>query len=392
MTNTTNTHGLLESFGAENILELNRFGISTLTHGAFGHISLALLHRSNCKSELVAIKSIQGAVSPDNKLQLDVFHEVSALRELQTNNRHHPNIVKLLALYAKDKTSISLAFEYCPVDLSLALQWRRRRRKPPRLLAVEIIRTIAQDLFEALCFCHGKGIVHCDIKPGNILVSNDGFIRLCDFGLARPMAERAEGDSRGVCTLFYRSPESLLGDTQNRRPALDIFAAGLVVAELCLGRTLWEGTNEMDQLGFIFRSLGTPGEKHWPNALQLVEKYHYGRLPFAKTIPLCWSVLMPRVTESSFMEEFFVSTIALDPDKRISAKDALKQKWLSSEAIAERACLLCELVPNELDIPFFVSSNEAVSSIKSEVAIRQILGLANRRRTFLSRFETWGET
>lgn len=386
------SHGLFESFGAENILELNQFGNSTFTRGAFGHISLALLC-TNGKSELVAIKTIQGAVSRENKLQSDVYHEINALQALQrkNNNEQHPNIVKLLALYAKDTTSISIAFEYCPIDLSLALQWRRCRSKHPRLLSMDVIRTIAKDIWKGLAFCHDKGFVHCDIKPGNLLVSSDGYIRLCDFGLARPFSDSTEG--KGMCTLFYRAPESLMGDTQNRSPALDIFAAGLVVAELCQGRTLWEGTNEIDQLGLIFRSLGSPSEHQWPHALQLVEKYHYGRLPFAETTPQSWSAFVPRVTESPDMEEFMESTVALDPNKRISAKDALNHLWLSNGAVAERACLLCELVPDELDTPFFLSSNnnDAVSSVKNEIPIRQILGVANCRRGFLSRFETWGK-
>jgi serine/threonine protein kinase len=384
----TSIPDLVETFGAENILELNRFGNSTLTRGAFGHISLAL--RSNQKYELVAIKQIQVALNRNN-LQADALYEIKTLRALQSTdkNEQHPNIVKLLAVYAKDPSSLSLAFEYCPVDLSISLEWRRRRRKHPRLLHMDIIRTVARDVLNALSYCHAKGIVHRDIKPGNLLVSKDGYVRLCDFGLARSFADGT--DSKGLCTLFYRAPESLLGDTQNCRPTLDMFAAGLIVAELCLGRTLWEGTNEMEQLGFIFRSLGTPHEHHWPGGLQLVETYHYGRLPFAPMSSQPWRFLVPRVMESSDLEDFLASIVALDPNKRISAKHAMEHKWLFNEAVVERTSLLCELVPDELDAPFFLSSPNEASSLSAEVPIRQVLGVAKRRRAFLSQFDRWGE-
>ncbi|GAX23702.1 hypothetical protein FisN_12Hh279 [Fistulifera solaris] len=381
----TRIHDLVEPFGGKNILELHRFGNATLTRGAFGHISLAL-RSDDQKYELVAIKQIQGTL---NNLQTDAFYEIKTLCALQSTDKNepHPNIVKLLAVYAKDSSSWSLAFEYCPVDLSLSLEWRRRRRKHPRLLHINIIRLIARDIWNALSFCHAKGIVHRDIKPGNLLVSKDGYVRLCDFGLARSCA----GDSKGLCTLFYRAPESLLGDTQNCRPALDLFAAGLIVAELCLGRTLWEGTNEMEQLGFIFRSLGTPHECHWPGALQLVETFHYGTLPFAPTSPQLWRTMVPRVMESSDLEDFLALTVALDPDKRISAKRAMEHPWLCHEAVVNRTSLLCELVPDELDAPIFLSSPDEATSELGEVPVRQVLGLAKSRRAFLSQFDTWSD-
>ncbi|GAX15025.1 hypothetical protein FisN_12Lh279 [Fistulifera solaris] len=378
----TSIHDLIEPFGEETITELCRFGNATLTRGAFGHISLAL-RSTDPKYELVVIKTIQV-----NNRETDAFHEIKTLLALQRTdqNEPHPNIVKLLAVYAKNPSSLALAFEYCPVDLSLSLEWRRRRRKHPRLLQMNIIRLIARDILNALSFCHEKGIVHRDVKPGNLLVSQDGYVRLCDFGLARSCAD---DDSQGLCTLFYRSPESLLGDTQNCRPALDSFAAGLIVAELCLGRTLWEGTNEMEQLGFIFRSLGTPHEHHWPGALQLVETYHYGRLPFASTGPQLWRSMVPRVMESAHLEDFVALTVALDPEKRMSAKQAMEHPWLCHAAVVERTSLLCELVPDELDAPLFLSSPNEASSALDEVPVRQVLGLAERRRAFLSQFDTW---
>lgn len=384
-----NTDNLFDSFGAEHIQELNRCGNPILARGAFGDISLALLLRP--KLEVVAIKTIQGAVTSDNKLHVDVFHEITAVRQLK--NDHHPNIVRLLALYAKDDTSVSLAFEYCPVDLHLVLQWRRRRRKHPRLLAFDMIRTIAKDIFQALSFCHEKGFVHGDVKPGNLLVSSDGYIRLCDFGLAQPIADGAvsanQESPKGLCTLFYRAPESLLGDFHNRNPAVDIYAAGLVLAELCLGRTLWEGINEIDQLGLIFRFLGSPSENHWPRALQLVEKQQYGRLPFASSSPQPWSSFVPRVTESPHLEDLLKLTVALDPNNRIPAKDVIQHVWFCDEAFAKRAAVLYELVPDELDAPFFLSSNDTLPLMENEVPIRQILGLATCRKVFLSQFETW---
>ena len=96
---------------------------------------------------------------------------------------------------------------------------------------------IAVGLFEGLAALHGLGVVHRDVKPGNILLAPGGAVKLSDFGLAR----RLDGDETRVTqtegivgTLDYFSPEQALG--KEAGPASDLYAAGLVLFEMLAGR------------------------------------------------------------------------------------------------------------------------------------------------------------
>jgi serine/threonine protein kinase len=133
-------------------------------------------------------------------------------------------------------TSLSLAFSYAPVDLYLSSEWRRRSFLP--LLPFDVVKTIARDIFAALAHCH-----HRDVKPGNLLVTSAGVIQLCDFGLAKPFLAKqptnndnndnsqppitaGESGTKGLCTLYYRPPEVLLGGPATD-PAIDMCSAGM---------------------------------------------------------------------------------------------------------------------------------------------------------------------
>ena len=246
-----------------------------IARGAFGEISIGIQNNSDKSWRLVAIKTIAQCTTdraasaaawgsllsgssptetkpPKLKLSREVFHEICALRRVQ-KSQAHPNIVQLLAVYPTNNergqlggSSLSLAFPYCPIDLYVALEWRRRSRMP--LLPWSVIQAISFDLFSALDHCHSNDVIHCDIKPGNLLVSSTGTIQLCDFGLARPFSTESKDDSssgeedaKGLCTLYYRPPELLLGGVADS-PAVDTYSAGLVLAELVTGVPLFRGT------------------------------------------------------------------------------------------------------------------------------------------------------
>ena len=285
---------------------LNQNQNPIIARGAFGEISVGIQTSDTSCWRLVAIKTLAQCTTtsctgggapayglatshatssawgsssrstggPPPTLTREVFHEICALRHLQQTARtrttsitnspqqqSHPNIIELLAVYPANNGSLSLAFPYCPLDLYVALEWRRRTRRKA-LLSWNIIRAIVFDLFSALDHCHTNGIIHCDIKPGNLLVASTGHIQLCDFGLARPYNyslhhqsssnnnnkndhqfphPNEEKDAKGLCTLYYRPPELLLGGMADS-PAVDSWSAGLIVAELVSGIPLFRGT------------------------------------------------------------------------------------------------------------------------------------------------------
>ena len=221
-------------------------GNPTLARGGFGEVSVAI-HTSPERWSFLAIKSIVLAPpvggggfgmpsTNEPKLSKEVFNEICALRLLNP----HPNVVELLAVYPGGESTVSLTFGYCPTDLYLTLEWRRRQLLPP--LPAPVIQGIALDLFTALHHCHSSAVVHLDIKPGNLLVSSSGVIRLCDFGLAQPYHDddAKKEEAKGLCTLYYRPPEVLFG-SQAMNPAMDMYSMGLVLCELVAGFPIFRG-------------------------------------------------------------------------------------------------------------------------------------------------------
>jgi len=383
------------SFGGELVHEIEE-GNAKLTRGAFGEIALALL-KGDDRLQLGAIKTIfqprqplqYGSTSSKRKIQKEVMYELCALRLLDP----HPHVAKLLALYPSRQdvlngAQLSLVFEYCPADIHLSLEWRRRTFQP--LLSFPVIKTITRDLFSALHHCHSNGLLHRDIKPGNLLLSSSGIIKLCDFGLAKPFPSAEASDSslpsvdptdqgtRGLCTLYYRPPEVLLGGRASR-PSVDVYSAGLVVGELVTGRPLFKGTNVLDQLAKTLSVLGTPTDTSWPAAHDLPD---YGKLTLNHKEPQEWKDIIPRAAESRHLVDFLQDLVALDPDKRTSALNALNHSWIQAD-MAPRAVLQRDLVPSPLQEPLFLSSPKGDLS----VATKQTLVLAATRRNFLTSLE-----
>lgn len=115
---------------------------------------------------------------------------------------------------------------------------RRRGRLP-----VNVALTIGKQLCRALEVAHDAGVVHCDIKPQNLVVDSSGFLKVMDFGIA----QLAEGSRAGegltaagaaIGTVDYMAPEQLMGELLDHRT--DLYAAGCVPYECVTGRTVFD--------------------------------------------------------------------------------------------------------------------------------------------------------
>jgi serine/threonine protein kinase len=102
-----------------------------------------------------------------------------------------------------------------------------------------------QQLLQGLDHCHSRGVLHRDIKGSNLLIDNNGILKIADFGLAsffdphqsQPLTSR-------VVTLWYRPPELLLGATLYGT-AVDLWSTGCILAELYAGKPIMPGRTEV---------------------------------------------------------------------------------------------------------------------------------------------------
>lgn len=148
--------------------------------------------------------------------------EARALANLQ-----HPHIVRFYGLEQDDLLAF-LLMEY--VDgVSLQAEILRSQGKS---LPLQHIKEVMEAVCSALHYAHHQGLVHCDIKPGNILIDKFGQIFLTDFGIARGM-DMATSTMVGIGTPAYMAPELIKG--MDPTPQTDIYALGIVLYEMVTG-------------------------------------------------------------------------------------------------------------------------------------------------------------
>lgn len=262
----------------------------------------------------VALKRIRLEVDNEG-IPPTAIREIAILKELT-----HPNVVRLLDVFFKD-ANLFLVFEYVNTDLKHFMDARRRETGRP--LSPAVTKSFGYQLMRAVAYCHSKRVLHRDLKPQNILVDAAGAsLKLADFGLARAFQIPLRDYTHEVITLWYRAPEILLG-AATYSCSVDVWSAGLIIAELCSGSAILPGDSEIDQLYRIFRTVGTPTEETWPGVTSLPE--------FSAAFPQwpgqSWSKLLP--AGDPLLLDLLARLVVLDPAKRMTARDALDHPYFA---------------------------------------------------------------
>ena len=157
------------------------------------------------------------------------------LREAQILGRlSHPNIVAIYDVGTGEDGSAYLVTEFVPGKTLESVILAQDAIALPRLSVW------AAELASALNLAHRAGIIHGDIKPANIFLTEDGRIKLGDFGIAR-FATQLSGSAKLVGTPAYLSPEQIKGEAQDHRS--DIFSLGVVLYQLATGVRPFDGTS-----------------------------------------------------------------------------------------------------------------------------------------------------
>jgi serine/threonine-protein kinase len=223
----------------------NRYEVlSELGHGGMGVVYKA---KDSKMGRLVAIKVMTAFTPGREEVQERFLREAKSIAKM-----HHPNIVVVYD-YGRHNGAPYIAMEYVeglPLDKVIA-----SRANLSLLTKVDLLVQVCQ----ALHYAHQQGIVHRDVKPGNIMLLENGKrVKLLDFGIARdgaPSSLSKSGQAMG--TTPYMSPEQTKGQ-KDLDARSDIFSVGVVLYEVAAGRPPWTANSDYEVMTKIIQEPAVP--------------------------------------------------------------------------------------------------------------------------------------
>ncbi|CAB4281059.1 unnamed protein product [Prunus armeniaca] len=274
--------------------------------------------------------------------------EILILRRLD-----HPNVIKLEGLItSRLSCSIYLVFEYMEHDITGLLS------NPDIKFSEAQIKCYLKQLLSGLEHCHSRGVMHRDIKGSNLLVSNDGILKVADFGLANfcNSGQRQPLTSR-VVTLWYRPPELLLGST-DYGASIDLWSVGCAFAELLIGKPVLQGRTEVEQLHKIFKLCGSPPDDYWKKSKLPHATLFKPQQPYDSSLRQTFKDLP--TTTLNLLE----TLLSVEPHKRGTASSALASEYFKMKPYA------CD--PSSL--PIYPPSKEIDAKNREEAKRKKIGG------------------
>jgi serine/threonine protein kinase len=320
---------------ADSFEKLKKIG-----QGTYSSVYLArdLIHKKD-----VALKRVRFD-NMDLESVKFMAREILILRKLD-----HPNIIKLEGLVtSRSSCSLYLVFEYMEHDLTGLASLPGVKFTEPQ------VKCYMKQLLSGLEHCHSRGVLHRDIKGSNLLIDNNGILKIADFGLASFYEQHNAALTSRVVTLWYRPPELLLGAT-HYGVSVDLWSTGCILGELYAGKPIMPGRTEVEQLHKIFKLCGSPSEDYWKKS----------KLPHS-------TVFKPAQPYKRRLSETFKDfpcnairlmeiLLAIDPSQRGSASFALNSEYFTSKPLA------CD--PSSL--PTYPPSKEIDAKLRDEEAKRQ---------------------
>ncbi|CAL8288832.1 unnamed protein product [Boreogadus saida] len=227
-----------------------------------------------------------------------------------------------------------------------------RRRLPKSIVSPHLTtsppRTSMYFLYQilrGLKYLHSAGILHRDIKPGNLLVNSNCLLKICDFGLARvEEPDPSRHMTQEVVTQYYRAPEVLMG-SRHYGSAIDVWSVGCIFAELLGRRILFQAQSPIQQLDLITDLLGTPPLSAMASACEGA-RAHILRGPHKPPSLSVLYMLSDAATHEAV--HLLCRMLVFDPAKRISGSDALSHPYLDEGRLRYHTCMCqcCYSVPS----------------------------------------------
>ncbi|KAM9104085.1 cyclin-dependent kinase 7 isoform X2 [Eschrichtius robustus] len=188
-----------------------------------GQFATVYKARDKNTNQIVAIKKIKLGHRSEAKdgINRTALREIKLLQELS-----HPNIIGLLDAFGH-KSNISLVFDFMETDLEVIIKDNSLVLTPSHIKAYMLM------TLQGLEYLHQHWILHRDLKPNNLLLDENGVLKLADFGLAKSFGSPNRAYTHQVVTRWYRAPELLFG-ARMYGVGVDMWAVGCILAELLL--------------------------------------------------------------------------------------------------------------------------------------------------------------
>lgn len=206
--------------------------LCTLGSGTFGRVKMV---RHKPTGALYALKVLNKASVVAYKQQRNVLNE-----KLMMAQCDHPFLLKLYTTY-KDPARLYLLIEF--VQGGELFTYLHSTSSSPGRLLNDHARFYASHVLMALEYLHERCIVYRDLKPENLLIDPDGYLKVVDFGFAKMVDDR----TYTLCgTTEYLAPELVLGKGHNR--GVDYWALGILIYEMVVGHSPFAGSSQTDQM------------------------------------------------------------------------------------------------------------------------------------------------
>ncbi|CBI15625.3 unnamed protein product, partial [Vitis vinifera] len=295
-----------------SVFEYDR--LNKINEGAYGVVYRA---RDKKTGEIVALKKMKMKIAETDGFPMSALREINILLSF-----HHPSIVDVKEVVMDDFGTVYMVMEYMEHDLKRLIELKKRS------FSLSEVKGLMLQLLEGVQHLHHNWVLHRDLKTSNLLLNDNGELKICDFGLSRQYASPSKPYTQLVVTLWYRAPELLLG-TKQYSTAIDMWSVGCIMAELLAKEPLFQGKTELDQLDKIFKILGTPNKTIWPGVSNLPGfKANFVKQPYnllRKKFPATSFTGFPVLSDSGF--DLLSKLLTYDPEKRITAEAALDHDW-----------------------------------------------------------------
>jgi len=283
--------------------------------GAFG--TLASFKCSETEQKL-AIKKITDAFC-DLVDGHRIVCELKLLRALE-----HDNLNTIVDMYPPDSpdfNDVYIVTQCMDTDLGRVIRSKQ-------VLTDEHHQYFNYQVLRGLLYLHSVDVVHCDLKPSNLLVNRDCYLKICNFGEALIGGSSIQEplSPRYVTCTWYKAPEKILLAPQYTK-SVDMWSVGLILCEMLGRKPIFTGRDLVDQVRKIFAVIGTPATEDldWLPACSPAQKFMKKFLLHDKQ---AWSSIYPMATASCV--EVMDRLLELHPVKRATVQEALALPYFAA--------------------------------------------------------------